>query len=176
MKIEFTSRNYELSEKLKSITEQKLKKLDKYFLDEDALVKVSFVRQANALTTEVMLNYLGRFVRATWESDNFYDNIDIIIPKIEGQIRKYRTKFDKHQKNSAYREQAVFETADREQKKASIVKDKKFKLTPMTLNEAMEEMELLGHSFYVFLEAKSNSIQVIYQRKDGDLGLIEPEI
>ncbi|MBE5737861.1 MAG: ribosome-associated translation inhibitor RaiA [Clostridiales bacterium] len=176
MKIEFTSRNYELSEKLKGITEQKLKKLDKYFTDEDARVKVSFKRQASSLTTEVMLDYLGKFVRATATSDNFYDNIDVVIPKIEGQIRKYRTRFDKHQKNSAYREQAVFETADREETEATIVKDKKFKLTPMTVNEAMEEMELLGHSFYVFLEAKSNTVQVIYKRKDGDLGLIEPEI
>ena len=176
MKIEFTSRNYELSEKLKGITEQKLKKLDKYFVDEDAKVKVSFKRQANSLTTEVMLDYLGKFVRATATSDNFYDNVDVVIPKIEGQIRKYRTRFDKHQKNIAYQEQAVFETADREENKSNIVKDKKFKLSPMTLNEAMEEMELLGHSFYVFLEAKSNTVQVIYKRKDGDLGLIEPEI
>lgn len=176
MKIEFTSRNYELSEKLKGITEQKLQKLDKYFTDEDAVVKVSFKRQANALTTEVMLNYLNKFVRATATSDNFYDNIDVVIPKIEGQIRKYRTKFDKHQKNSAYREQAVFETADRDEVPLNIVKDKKFKLVPMTVDEAMEEMEMLGHSFYVFLEAKSNTIQIIYQRKDGDLGLIIPEI
>ena len=176
MKIEFTSRNYELSEKLKGITEQKLKKLDKYFVDEDAKVKVSFKRQANSLTTEVMLDYLGKFVRATATSDNFYDNVDVVIPKIEGQIRKYRTRFDKHQKNIAYQEKAVFETADREENKSNIVKDKKFKLSPMTLNEAMEEMELLGHSFYVFLEAKSNTVQVIYKRKDGDLGLIEPEI
>ena len=176
MKIEFTSRNYELGEKLKGITEQKLQKLDKYFTDEDAVVKVSFKYQANALTTEVMLNYLGKFVRATATSDNFYDNIDVVIPKIEGQIRKHRTRFDKHQKNSAYREQAVFETADRDEKPLNIVKDKKFKLVPMTVNEAMEEMELLGQSFYVFLEAKSNTIQIIYQRKDGDLGLIVPEI
>lgn len=176
MKIEFTSRNYELSEKLKNITEQKLQRLDKYFTDEDAKVKVSFKRQANALTTEVMLDYAGKFVRATSTSDNFYDNIDVVIPKIEGQIRKHRTKFDKHQKNTAYREQAVYDTADREEVKANIVKDKKFKLAPMTVNEAIEEMELLGHAFYVFLDAKTNSIQIIYQRKDGDLGLIQPEI
>ena len=70
----------------------------------------------------------------------------------------------------------MYETADREEKPQEIVKGKKFKLTPMTVNEAIEEMELLGHSFYVFLEAKSNTVQVIYQRKDGDLGLIEPEV
>ena len=176
MKIEIISRNYEVSEKLKKITEQKLQKLNKYFTDADAKVKVSFKKQANCLTTEVMLDYVGKFVRATATGDNFYDNIDLVLPKIEGQIRKYRTKFDKHQKNSAYREQTVYETADRETNNPSIVKDKKFKLTPMTVNEAVEEMELLNHSFYVFLEAKSNTIQILYQRKDGDLGLIEPEV
>ena len=95
---------------------------------------------------------------------------------MEGQIRKYRTRFDKHQKNSAYRDVAVYETADRDEKPVELVKGKKFKLAPMTVNEAMEEMELLGHSFYVFLEAKSNTVQVLYKRNDGDLGLIEPEI
>ncbi len=176
MKIEILTRNYELGEKLKEITEQKVSKLNKYFAESDARVKVVHKKEANALTTEVMLDYVGKFVRATATSDNFYDNLDVVLPKIEGQIRKYRTRFDKHQKNSAYREQAVFDTADRERKEKSIVKGKKFKLVPMTVNEAMEEMELLGHSFYVFLEAKSNTVQVLYQRNDGDLGLIEPEI
>ena len=173
MRIEITTKNYELSEKLRQITEQKLSKLDKYF-EVEAKVKVSFKKEANALTTEVMLGYAGKFVRATATSDNFYDNLDIVLPKIEGQIRKYRTRFDKHQKVRAYRESAVFETADREQKEKSIVKDKKFKLVPMTIEEAMEE--LLGHNFYVFLEAKSGTIQILYQRNDGDLGLIQPEV
>jgi len=176
MRIEIIGRNYEVSERLKEITEQKLKKLDKYFADADTKAKVSFKKQASSLTTEVMLDYAGRLVRATATGDNFYENLDVVLPKLEGQIRKYRTRFDKHQKNLAYRESAVYETADREQKPAQIVKDKKFKLKPMTIDEAIEEMELLGHSFYVFLEAKSNTVQVIYMRKDGDLGLIQPEI
>ncbi len=175
MKIEILTRNYELGEKLKEITEQKVAKLDKYFAESDAKVKVVHKKEANSLTTEIMLDYIGKFVRATATSDNFYDNLDIVLPKIEGQIRKYRTRFDKHQKNSAYREQAVFNDV-KEQPNKSIVKGKKFKLEPMTVSEAMEEMELLGHSFYVFLEAKTNTIQVLYQRNDGDLGLIEPEI
>lgn len=176
MKIEITARNYEVSERLKDITEQKINKLNKYFSDADTKAKVSFKKQANSLTLEVMLDYAGKLVRATASSDNFYDNLDVVLPKLEGQIRKYRTRFDKHQKNTAYRDSAVYETAEREQKTSAIVKDKKFKLTPMTVQEAMEEMELLGHSFYVFLEAKSNTVQVLYLRKDGDLGLIEPEI
>ena len=176
MKIEILGRNYEVSANLKKITEKKLAKLEKYFTGETALVKVTFKKQASSLTTEVMLSYCGKLVRATATGDNFYDNLDVVLPKVEGQIRKYRTKFDKHQKNKAYREDSVFETADREVSPSKIVKDKKFKLTPMTVDEAIEEMDLLGHSFYVFLEAKSNTIQILYSRKDGDLGLIEPEI
>lgn len=175
MKIEVVGRNYEVGENLKKVTEQKLSKLNKYFDSEGVVAKVSFKKEATSLTTEVMLDYTGRLVRATATSDNFYDNLDVVLPKLEGQIRKYRTRFDKHQKNTAFRESAVYGD-DFSQKKADVVKEKKFKLNPMTLDEAIEEMELLGHSFYVFLEAKSNTVQVIYLRNDGDLGLIEPEI
>lgn len=175
MKIEITSRNYEVGENLKKVTEQKLAKLDKYFAPDDVAVKVCFKKQANSLTTEVMLDYVGKFVRATATSDNFYDNLDVVLPKLEGQIRKYRTRFDKHQKNVAFRDVAIY--GDKPTgKKADVVKEKKFRLKPMTVAEAAEEMELLGHSFYVFREAKSNTVQVLYLRNDGDLGLIEPEI
>lgn len=176
MKIDILGRNYEVAERLKAITEKKLSKLDKYFTDADTKAKVVFKKEASSLTTEVMLDYAGKLVRATATGDNFYDNIDVVIPKLEGQIRKYRTRFDKHQKNVAFKEAAVFETADRDEKTPEVVKDKKFKLQPMTVNEAIEEMELLGHSFYVFKEAKSNTVQILYKRNDGDLGLIEPEI
>lgn len=173
---EIVGRNCEVSDKLKKITEQKLSKLDKYFTEE-ASAKVTFKKQASSLTTEAMLDYCGNFVRATATSDNFYDNLDAVLPKLEGQIRKYRTKFDKHNKNAAFGELAEFKGEKKiEEKKSNLVKEKKFKLTPMTVKEAEEEMELLGHSFYVFLEAKSNTVQVLYLRNDGDLGLIEPEI
>lgn len=174
MRIEVTGRNYEVGENLKKVTEQKLSKLGKYFDTEDVVVKVCFKKEATSLTTEVMLDYTGKFVRATATSDNFYDNLDVVLPKLEGQIRKYRTRFDKHQKNVAFRESAIY--GDSVKKTAGIVKEKKFTLKPMTVDEAIEEMELLGHSFYVFLDAKSNTVQVLYQRNDGDLGLIEPEI
>ena len=173
MKIEIVARNYEVNEHLRKVTEQKLDKLDKYF-DEEASAKVSFKKQAQSLTTEVMLDYCGRLVRATASSDNFYDNLDIVLPKLEGQIRKYRTRFDKHNKNAAFRESAVY-ALNENNAKQNVVKEKKFRLSPMTVDEAAEEMELLGHSFYVFLEAKSNTVQVLYKRNDGDLGLIEPE-
>ena len=173
MKIEVLGKNYEVSDKLKEITAQKLSKLDKYFDGEETKVKVCFKKQATSSTTEVMLDYTGKFVRATATGDNFYDTLDVVLPKLEGQIRKHRTRFDKHQKNVAFRQDAVFN--GEEPKTGAIVKQKKFALKPMTVDEAIEEMELLGHNFYVFKEIKSNTVHVLYLRKDGDLGLIEPE-
>lgn len=174
MKIEIIGRNYEVSTRLKEVIEQKISKLDKYFDGTNTNAKVVLKKQATALTTEVMLDYKGKFVRATATSDNFYDNLDAVLPKLEGQIRKHRTRFDQHQKNSAYKDATMF--GNFEEKNANVVKEKKFKLKPMTISEAIEEMELLGHSFYVFLEAKTNTIKVLYLRDDKDLGIIEPEI
>ena len=178
MNVKFIAKDCEVSEHLKKITESKLSKLDKYFVGMDARVSVSFKKQASSLTTEVMLEYAGKFVRATASSDNFYDNLDLVLPKIEGQIRKYRTKFDKDKKNSAFLNKAEFdEEVEYEQKAtATIVKEKKFNLKPMTIQEAIEEMELLGHSFYIFLEIKTHTVQVLYSRFDGSLGLINPQI
>ena len=177
MNIDYNSRNCEISDKLKKITEQKLNKLDKYFGNGEAKAKVNFKKQASSLTTDVMLDYCGNFVRATASGDNFYDNLDVVLPKLEGQIRKYRTKFDKHNKNAAFASVAEYKDEKKiEESKANLVKQKKFKLSPMTVKEAQEEMELVGHSFYAFLEAKTNTVQVLYLRNDCDLGLIDPEI
>ncbi len=173
MKIEFLGKNYEVSDKLKELTAQKLSKLDKYFEGEEAKAKVCFKKQASTLTTEVMLDYTGKFVRATASGENPYDTLDFVLPKLEGQIRKYRTRFDKHQKNMAFRQDATF--LSEEPKTGTLVKQKKFSLKPMTVEEAIEEMELLGHTFYVFKEVKSDTVQVVYLRKDGDFGLIESE-
>ena len=173
MKIEVLGKNYQVGDKLKEITAQKLSKLDKYFEGDETKVKVCFKKEATSSTTEVMLDYTGKLVRASATGENFYDTLDMVLPKLEGQIRKYRTRFDKHQKNSAFRQDAVY--AGEEPKTGMVVKQKKFALKPMTVDQAIEEMELLGHSFYVFKEIKSNTIQVLYLRKDGDLGLIEPE-
>jgi putative sigma-54 modulation protein len=107
MKIEITSRNYEVSERLKEIADKKLAKLDKYFDGNNAKAKVCFKKEAQSLTVEVMLDYAGKLVRATASGDNFYDDLDVVLPKLEGQIRKHRTRFDKHQKNVAFRDAAV---------------------------------------------------------------------
>ena len=166
MKIEIFARKCELSEHLKRITNEKISKLDKYFTDSESVARVNLKKEASSCVTEIMLEYAGKMVRATASGDNFYDNLDVILPKLEGQIRKHRTKFDKHNKNSAYNQGSMFDVEkEYEQSKSNVVKQKKFVLVPMTVKEAIDEMELLGHSFYVFLEAKTNMVQVIYKRK-----------
>ncbi len=174
MKYEIYAKNCEVSEKLKAVTDKKLSKLDKYFKEDEPIVKVAFKKQGNFLTTEITLDYNGKFVRAEASGDNFYENIDVVLPKIEGQIRKHRTRFDKHNKNTAYSSALEFEGGN--EAKGELVRKKVFALSPMTVKEAEEEMDAMGHSFYVFLEAKTHSVQVLYRRNDGDLGLIETEI
>lgn len=175
MRIELVARNYEPAEHLKRIVSEKLEKLDKYFSD-DAKAKVCLKKEGSTCVLEVMLDYAGKLVRAEVSSDNFYENIDKVLPKLEGQIRKYRTKFDKHSKNSAYKEQALYAINDEpDVKQSKVVKEKRFKMVPMTAEEAAQEMELLGHNFYVYKNIKTDTINVIYLRKDGEYGIIEPE-
>ena len=174
MKVEILCKKCEAGKHLREVTEAKLAKLDKYFGESDVDVKVTFKKESYLETTEVALTYAGKFVRASATSENFYDTLDKVLPKLEGQIRKYRTRFDQNSKNAAYTAAAEYLTE--EVKDKAVVKEKQFKLTPMTVKEATEEMELLGHNFYVFLEAKTNTVQVLYLRNDGDLGLIEPKI
>ena len=111
MNIEIIERNYEAGEKLKEMTIKKIEKLDKYFENGDTKCKVSMKKENNSMKTEVMLDYHGKLVRAQVISDNFYNNLDLILPKLEGQIRKYRTMFDKQQKNKAFKENVLFEPA-----------------------------------------------------------------
>ncbi|MBO7187468.1 MAG: ribosome-associated translation inhibitor RaiA [Clostridia bacterium] len=175
MRIELNERNYQASEHLKRILDQKLSKLDKYF-DEDANAKVVLKKEGSTLVTEVMLSYAGKLIRAEVASDNFYENIDKVLPKLEGQIRKHRTKFDKHSKNTAYKESALYAVNDLpSEKQSKIVKEKKFKVTPLTDDEAVVEMELLGHDFFVYKDIKTLAVKVVYLRNDGEYGIISTE-
>jgi putative sigma-54 modulation protein len=123
-----------------------------------------------------MLEYEGRLVRAQVVGDNFYENIDKVLPKLEGQIRKHRTRFDKQQKNNAFKERTLYESFEETESTDKVVKVKQFKLEPMTVEQAIEEMELLGHSFFVFFDSESKEVKVLYLRSDGELGLIEPKL
>ena len=173
MKIELVAKNYQVNEKIDGVIAKKVAKLDKYFED-DSRCKI-YLKKENVRTCkiEMEVNYKNNMVRAQAYAENFYDAIDLVIPKLEKQIYKYRSKLEKQLKQNAFKEVSF---AEEDIRPLKLVKTKKFKLQPMDVAEAMEEFEMLGHTFYVFLDKESSKVKVLYLRDDGDVGLIDPEI
>ena len=122
---------------------------------------------------EITINSAGLFIRSEVASDNMYNNIDLSMPKLERQIvkntKKYKNKFASNDLFDAL--EFLDEEPQIETKK--VVKKKTFELDPMTVEDAEAYMEAVGHSFYVFLNAETGEINVLYKRNDGNLGLIE---
>ena len=174
MKISYTSKNYNISDKFKDILEKKLAKLERYF-DEDVSVKVNCIEQAKQDKLEVTINARGMFFRSEVLSDNMYNNIDLALPKIEKQIIKQGSKFKSKLKKDAFNNaEALFEALNKEEVESpKLVKVKKFDLDPLTVEDAEAYMEALDHNFYVFLNAETGKVCVVYKRNDKDYGLID---
>ncbi len=172
MNINYVSKNYKISDRFKEIIEKKLSKLEKYF-SKNCDIKVNCSQIGDMDKLEVTINADGLFIRGEVMSDNMYNNIDLVMPKVEKQIIKTSTK----SKSKVFKSQtdSVLEYLKEApvDKPLKVVKSKKFELEPLTLEDAESNLEALGHSFYVFLNAKSGCVNVIYKRNDGDLGLIE---
>lgn len=172
MEIKFISKNYKISDKLKDIIEKKLQKLEKYFT-KDTTIKVACSEQNDICKLEITINSAGLFIRSEVASDNMYNNIDLSMPKLERQIvkntKKYKNKFASNEIFD------VLEFLDEEPQieTRKVVKKKTFELDPMTVEDAEDYMEAVGHSFYVFLNAETGEINILYKRNDGNLGLIE---
>ena len=172
MEIKYISKNYKISDKLKDIIEKKLSKLEKYFT-KDTTVKVACTEQNDICKLEITIKSAGLFIRSEVESDNMYNNIDLSMPKLERQIVKNNKKY-----KNKFAERLIADTLEfLEEEPASepykVVKKKTFELDPMTVEDAEAYMEAVGHSFYVFLNAETGEINVLYKRNDGNLGLIE---
>lgn len=172
MEIKYIARNYKISDKFKDIVEKKLEKLEKYF-NKDVDVKVACNEQNDVCKLEITINSCGLFIRSEVSSDNMYNNIDLALPKLERQIvknnKKYKNKFAEKSLGVA------LEFIDEEPAPSTynVVKKKSFELDPITVEDAEAYMEALGHNFYVFLNAETGEINVLYKRTDGNLGLIE---
>ena len=173
MRIEISEKNCKASVKLVGIVEKKVARLDKYF-DDDAVCSVYLKTEGKYCKTEVTIYYKGNMVRAEVSGDNFYDNIDAVLPKIERQIYKHKTKIEDKLKKGAFAEKQLF-FGDEDLHESKLVKTKEFKLTPLTTEEAVEQLDLLGHSFYVFQDAETGEVRVVYLRESGDVGLLIPK-
>ena len=173
MKINYISKNYKVTSHFKDIIEKKIAKLEKYF-NKNFDVKVNCIEQNDQHKLEVSINADGMFFRSEVVSDNMFNNIDLALPKIERQIVKLCTK-NKTKVLKDFVDTLEFLDVIPEEKPKKVVKTKRFELEPMTVEDAEFNLDMLGHSFFVFLNAKSGEVNIIYRRADGDLGLIELE-
>ncbi len=176
MKMIYAGTNVEVTTALRDVTEKKLTKLDKYF-QKDIEGTVTFSTQKNMKIIEITINLPGTIIRAEESSDDMYASIDKAVDVLERQVRKYKTKLQKRYKNNETIrfENVVPLTVEEDSEKPKLVKTKRFSLKPMSSEEAILQMELLRHNFFVYLDGETDLVGIVYKRKDGDYGLIEPE-
>lgn len=173
MKIDILERGgYKATKRIKTIIEDKLAKLDKYF-DDDPNAKVVLYKVAKQDKLEITISSKGLLFRCEVTSDNMYNNIDYALPKLEKQIvRNNEKRKDKKKGRSVV--EFPFEFLEEEPEELpAIYKTKTFDLDPMPIDEARFAIERLGHDFYVFLNAENGRVNIIYRRKDGKFGLID---
>ena len=176
MKIKIFGKNIEVTEGIKGDVEENLGKLDKYFAEETK-ADVTLSVNRNDQKVEVTIPVKGGIIRAEEVSEDMYASIDMVEETIERQLVKYKNKLV--DKKKSYRDnftndyiEADYEDEDEDVVK--IVRTKSFGIKPMDAEEACIQMELLGHNFFVFLNAETDEVNVVYKRKGGTFGLIEP--
>lgn len=174
MRFQIVGKNIEVTNALRNVTEEKLSKFEKYFApDTETHVAMSVVKQHH--TIEVTIPIKGSIIRAEERAESMYAAIDLVVDVLERQLLKHKKKLiDRHRHVGTFRTTFVEEYHE-EDEGISIVKNKKFPVKPMDAEEACMEMELLGHSFFVFKERETDAINVVYKRKDGQFGIIAPE-
>ena len=170
MTIKITGRKIDVTEGLKSYIEKKLTKLDKYFV-ESATVNVTISVEKDRHIIEVTIFQDGMIFRAEVSNDDMYAAIDKVEDVLERQIRKQRTRLEKRLKKGAFLD--ISEDLYPEEKEFKVVKTKVYSAKPMSVEEAILQMNLLGHNFYIFSNAETEDKNVVYKRKDGNYGLIE---
>ncbi len=180
MNINITGRNFKTYPRLNEHIEKKLNKLlGKYFSD-DVSSNVILSRERDRDKIEVTVNAKGMLFRAEQVTDDIYEGVDLVVDKLANQMKKFKGKLQKrYQDNKALKFEflpAEDEDDDEsgEEGRTGIVKTKSFDLMPMDVEEAILEMEMLQHDFFVFLNMDTNSVNIVYKRKGNTYGLLEP--
>ncbi len=171
MKITITGRKIDITAGLNDYTERKLNKLDKYF-GENAEANVTLSVQKDSQIVEVTIYFEGMIFRAEVANEDMYAAIDKAEDVLERQIRKQKTRLEKKLRSEAFAPTSEFEHI-KEEEEFKIVKTKTYENKPMSVEEAILQMNLLGHNFYIFNNSATDDKNVVYKRKDGNYGLIE---
>lgn len=198
MHVTVTGRNIDLTPALKEYLVEKLKRAQNHIdhpLEVQACLKVAKNPSVpDCQTAEVTLKVNGRVIRGQESTENMYASIDLVADKIERQLRKYKTRYSsksKRDKNHTPEDERAEVTDEYEeammsipgngsatavQTRPKIVRSKRFPLKPMTPEEASSHMDLLGHDFFMFINSDTGQVNTVYHRRDGNYGLIEPEV
>ena len=178
MRIVVKGKNIALTPALHRYVEKKIGKISRYFDNViEATATLSVEKERHIVEVTVPLNG-GMILRAEEETFDMYASIDLVVEKLERQIEKYKTKLAKKMKDSSLLDLVQPQGADDEaygdDSEPRIVRTKRFAMKPMPADEAVLQMNLLGHDFFVFSNAETDEVNVVYRRKDGNYGLIEP--
>lgn len=176
MLLKLVGKNLDLTDGLKGQAEKKFSKLDRYF-SEEIEGRAVFSTQKNKHTVEVTIFLPGNILRAEESTEDMYASIDKAVDVLERQIRKYKTRLkNRYQNNNTIRFENLAEPESAPQEESKIVRRKEFDLRPMHEEEAMLQMELLNHNFFVFLNEEGQKVKVLYKRSDSDYGIIEVNV
>jgi len=179
MKIDIRGKNIELTDALKDYVEKRLSKLERY-IDDLRVAQVTLSVEHDLHKVEVTIPLNGLILRGEEATGDMYSAIDLVEEKLEKQIEKYRTRILKKYRTSGLKKSVSaegkgFEDEGESLVSGQVVRTKRFAIKPMDTEEAILQMNLLGHSFFVYYNADSEEVNVVYRRKDGNYGLIEPE-
>ena len=176
MKITLRGKNIEITEAIEEKVSEKLSKLDKYFIvSENVEAKVLVRTYPYGQKIEVTIPTEYVLLRAEVEDQDLYNAIDLVIDKLEGQIRKYKTRLNRKSKDNKLAFNLASIEPLEEEEEDVLVKTKTITPKPMDMEEAIMQMELIGHSFFVYRDTETDAISIVYRRNDGDYGLIETE-
>ena len=174
MRYIISGKNIDVTDSLKSAVTDKLGKLERYFTP-DTEVHVTLSVEKERQKIEVTIPVKGTVIRSEQVSNDMYVSIDLVEEIIERQLRKYKNKLvQREQGGGSFRQEFIDHEAEDEE--VRIIRTKTYDLKPMYPEDACVQMEMLGHSFYVFVNAETDAVNVVYRRKGGTYGLLEPEL
>ena len=175
MKLEIVAKNYRVSDRLEQILIGKTRRLDKNFPDGETPCKIVLTDLGRQCKMEISINYHGTHIRSEVVGDTMYYNIDACLPKLERQIVKHREKLNQSFRMPDRTDDYEF-VSDVDMTPPEITKVKSFEVERMTPAEAAENLDMVDHDFYLFVNEETGNIEVVYRRHDGNIGLLQPEI
>lgn len=174
MRITISGKNIDITDGLRQAVEDKLSKLERYFTPEtDIVVTLSVEKERQKI--EVTIPVKGNIIRSEQVSNDMYVSIDLVEEVIERQLKKYKNKIVDQKQSAGNFQQEFIEKEIEDEEEIKIIRTKRFGMKPMYPEDACIQMELLGHNFFVFQNAETEEVNVVYKRKGSTYGLIEPE-